>query len=302
MHDPAMFDEILDLALELEELSRLAARAGTATGLLAAEARVIIRLMYSASTQGEISRAIGMDTGQLARTVGRLREKRLIASSEDTPLRKGSQRLRLTLAGRRAAHDTQKERMRLVQDYARDEPRLSRLIQCCHALADRLYTGPKGPFVRPADVGDAGSFLSLASVTLRCGFFGHFDERIEAELARGYLDYHLSRRRSLFLIAEFQGKIRGGLIAVPHSAKEARLPAFVVDKYYLCQSIGSALLKAAKSQLRALGYSMISTLAPRDPEGTSFFEHERWHHAGTVQTRDFGPQTNLDIWQLDVQS
>jgi hypothetical protein len=142
--------------------------------------------------------------------------------------------------------------------------------------------------------------MRVAATTLQRGYFGNFDERIEAFLARAWVDYLATKKRRLFLIAEFQGGIRGGLIAIPRSYSEAYMPAFVVDILFVCKSIGTTLLETAVLQLRELGYSTLSTVAPRDPDGNSFFKHKNWEHVGIRNIAEVGLSHTLDEWRLTL--
>jgi DNA-binding MarR family transcriptional regulator/GNAT superfamily N-acetyltransferase len=291
----ALFAEVFDLAMEMEALGRRAARAVTREGLLEVDARLLIALLYSEQSQAQLARALAMDTGQIARTVRRLTDKALIKSLPITGSRRRT--LGLTQLGRQEAFEAERRKVIVIEEYLEDEAKHSKLFEACKALSDRHYTDYAGPFVRAAGVGEFGSFLRIAATTLQHGYYGHFDERIEAYLAQSYIDYLASKERGLFLIAEYQGDIRGGLIATPRTPTEAHIPMFAVDFHYPCRSIGTALFEAAAPQLRALGYSSVSTLAPRDPDGSSFFKHREWIHAGIRKTADFGPMQTLDEWR-----
>src|SRR5689334_1568804 len=102
-------DEIRGVLDELAEASRSISRAGSSVGLPAAEARVLLGLMYSRRTQADLSRRLAMDTGLVSRTVQRLKQKGLVEPSQIAAASKGSQLLWLTSSGREKAHAAQQE-------------------------------------------------------------------------------------------------------------------------------------------------------------------------------------------------
>lgn len=155
-----IFAEVFDLATEMEALGRRAARAVAQHGLLEVDGRLLFGLLPLDLTQAQLARSLAMDSGQIARTVQRLVRKGLVEPSPHQVPRKGSQALRLTLNGKKAAIDAQARRAAVIQEYLKDEARIGRLLRACSSLSDRHYTNYDGPFVRAAETGDFGSFLS----------------------------------------------------------------------------------------------------------------------------------------------
>lgn len=300
MANQPLLTDVFEFAMGMEALGRRAGRAMAAEGLLEVDARLVMALVTEDQTQAGLARSLAMDSGQIARTVRRLTDKGLVEPSPDAAATKNAVMLRLTAAGQRAAHEAGARKWRVFEEYFRNanQADFQRVFAACTRLADRHYFDTSEPFVRPGEIGDFGLFMRVAAVTLQRGYFGHFDEKVGAFLAQSYIDYLASKDRGLFLVAEFQGGLRGGLVAIPRSAHAVHMPAFVVDIHYLYQSIGAALLNSAVPMLRQLGYSVLSTAAPRDPEGSSFFKHHGWVHCGTRETAEFGPRLTLDDWEV----
>jgi DNA-binding MarR family transcriptional regulator/GNAT superfamily N-acetyltransferase len=302
MTDSPLLSDLMDLGISLDALGRRAARAVASKGLSEVQARLLIALNPTPMAQADLARFLSMDSGQVARTVGRLVTRGLVERTGGSEASPKGLPLRLTPAGAQAASLAEARKWRAVEESLAETEtaELPRIFNACKRLADRHYEDRAGPFVRPAAIGDFGSFMRLAAITMRTSFFGHFDQRVEAHLVKAYLDFMNANNRGIFLVAEVQGDVRGGLIAIPRSSTEAHMPALVVDKHYLGWSIGTALLEIGVNQLRRSGYSVLSTIAPRDPEGGSFFKHRNWVQRGTISGIDFGVRDQLDRWELTL--
>ncbi len=297
--------DLYDVAVEFEALGRRASRAALNDNLLQGDLRVLFALLTSKRSQAELSRTVAMDTGQMARTVARLRRKGLV---EDDGSAKGRARtLRLSELGGQFANEARDRQLSVIRDYLEDpaDAQVVRLAAVCNVVANRLYEDrPTRPFVREAKSGEGGILQHLAVKTLSSSLFGLNPDQIEKYATDAFSEYCRARDTGFgfFLVAESWGMVAGGIVVVGDPAiSSASASLFVIDRTFLGKGLGSELLIQTLMRLRQANYERLTITAPRDKEGGSFFAANGWSRTAVRPSHSLRSSTVLEEWSLRLK-
>ena len=268
------------------------------------EVRLLWELSRRASTAADLSRDLGIDPGQLSRTLKRFETAHLVERLRDPDDARRSL-VRLTDHGRDVFAPLEAEqRRRVAADLAGLPPEaVGRLVD---AMADveRLIdpARPEHPLIiRPHRTGDI-AFVLARQARLYAEDYG-FDQRFEAlicEVGAGILRDYDPRRDASF-IAEVDGRLVGAVFVTRKDDGVARLRLLHVESEMRGRGIGGRLIEACIRFARAAGYRTLS-LWTNDilVEARRLYERAGFRLVGSEPHRMFGPEMVGETWELTL--
>ena len=267
-----------------------------------------VRLLWDLSRRpraaADLARELGIDPGQLSRTLKRFAAAGLIARIADPDDARRSL-VRLTDHGRAVFAPLEAEQRRRVAadlDGLGDEAvhRLVDALADVERLLDRAR--PDRPLtIRPHRAGDV-AFVLARQARLYSEDYG-FDQRFEAlicELGATFLRDYDPRRDASF-IAEVDGRLVGAVFVTRKDDTVARLRLLHVESEMRGRGIGRRLVDACIRFARDAGYRTL-TLWTNDVlvEARRLYERAGFRLVATEPHTRFGPALVGETWDLTL--
>lgn len=269
------------------------------------EVRVLWELSRRDGTAAaDLARELGMDPGQVSRTVKRLADGGLIERDGDpTDARRST--LSLAPRGRDVLAPLEAEQRRRIGAGLADltPEAIDRLVA---AMADieRLLAPPRPSpalTIRPHRPGDV-AFVVARQAALYARDYG-FDERFEALIAEVAADFlrTYDPRRSASFLAEVDERIVGAVFVTPRDDVVAKLRLLHVESEMRGCGIGGRLVDACVRFARERGYRTL-TLWTNDVlvEARRLYERAGFRLVDTATHTMFGPPMVGETWDLTL--
>ena len=249
----------------------------------------------------DLSRDLGIDPGQLSRTLKRFAAAGLIERRADTGDARRSTVV-LTDHGRTVFAPLEAEQCRRVAaglEALRPEA-VGRLVGAMADVERLLEPGAAGPLViRPHRTGDI-AFVVARQARLYADDYG-FDQRFEAlisEVAAEFLRSYDPRREASF-VAEIDDRIVGAVFVTRKDDDVAKLRLLHVESEMRGSGIGTRLVDACIRFARERGYRTL-TLWTNDVlvEARRLYERAGFRLVAAEPHRMFGPPLVGETWDL----
>ncbi|HSI19480.1 MAG TPA: helix-turn-helix domain-containing GNAT family N-acetyltransferase [Sphingomonas sp.] len=272
------------------------------------EARILYELAHrDDATAADIGRLLGLDRGQLSRTLKSFRQRGLIGQRA-SPTHAKHQLLALTAQGRAAFAELDAATRNSVGALLGDLPpeRRQRLLQAASAITDIFESegtdATSRVVLRDLLVGDVG-WITHRQAILYAEEYG-WDisyEGLVAEILAGFVKSRDAARERAW-IAEVDGAIAGSIFLMRSSQPDiARLRLLYVEPSARGLCIGRKLVGACIQQARDAGYrtlelwtNSVLVSARRIYEAAGFqLQAEEAHHS-------FGKDLVGQTWALDL--
>ncbi len=264
-----------------------------------------VRLLWELSQRGraaaDLARDLGIDPGQLSRTLKRFETAGLVERVRDADDRRRSL-VRLTEPGRAVFAPLEAEqRRRVAADLDGLAPEaIGRLVDAMadveRLLAPRDASAPL--VIRPHRAGDVAAVLARQA-RLYADDYG-FDQRFEALICEvgGSFLAHYDPRRDASFIAEIDGRLVGAVFVTRHTETVAKLRLLHVESEMRGRGIGGRLVEACIDFARAAGYGTLS-LWTNDilVEARRLYQRAGFTLVGNEPHRMFGPPLVGETWE-----
>ncbi|WP_333821566.1 bifunctional helix-turn-helix transcriptional regulator/GNAT family N-acetyltransferase [Pinisolibacter sp.] len=251
----------------------------------------------------DLSRDLGIDPGQLSRTLKRFTTAGLIERQADTGDARRSAVV-LTDHGRTVFAPLEAEQCRRVAAGLGElsPEAVTRLVGAMADVERLLDPAAVGPLViRPHRTGDV-AFVLARQARLYAEDFG-FDQRFEAlicEVGAAFLRDYDPRRDASF-VAEIDGRIVGAVFVTRKDDAVARLRLLHVESEMRGRGIGTRLIDACIHFVRDAGYRTL-TLWTNDvlAEARRLYERAGFRLVAAEPHTMFGPPLVGETWDLTL--
>jgi DNA-binding MarR family transcriptional regulator/N-acetylglutamate synthase-like GNAT family acetyltransferase len=271
------------------------------------EVRVLYELAHRTHpTAAEIAAALGIDRGQLSRTLRAFNKRGLITTTKGVDRRQSL--LSLTAGGKKAFAP--------LDRHARDavikllEP-LSpageqRLLDAMHVIRETLgdddTPANTEPFIlrqhRPGDIG----WIVHRHGALYWKEYG-YDERFEALVAKvvaGFVENWKPERERCW-IAERGGEIVGSVFVVQKTKTIAQLRLLLVEPSARGMGIGRRLVDEVVRFARETGYRKVQLWTQSELKAArKIYTAAGFRIVGTEGHESFGKKLDAEVWELDL--
>ncbi|MDK9697267.1 MAG: helix-turn-helix domain-containing GNAT family N-acetyltransferase [Siculibacillus sp.] len=268
------------------------------------EVRILWELAHREGVSAaDLSRELGIDPGQMSRTLGRLVGAGLIARVADAGDARRST-IALTAHGREVLAPLEAEQRRRVAAGLRGlTPEAVGRLVAAMADVERLLEPERAGdlMIRPHRPGDV-AFVVARQARLYVDDFS-FDERFEELISRVAADFlrDFDPRREASFIAEVDERIVGAVFVTRKDDEVAKLRLLHVESEMRGRGIGTRLVDACVRFARERGYRTL-TLWTNDVlvEARRLYERAGFRLVASEPHRMFGPPLVGETWDLTL--
>ncbi|RIQ25098.1 bifunctional helix-turn-helix transcriptional regulator/GNAT family N-acetyltransferase [Jiangella rhizosphaerae] len=271
------------------------------------EARILFELAQRDVTEvGALRDALGIDAGQLSRTLARFESAGLVERSRSEA---DGRKLLVapTTAGREAFADldtrSDQQAEELLAALPDDDRRrlVADLDSVRHLLSRRDAAAPRAYVIRGLRPGDMGWVVQRNAVLYAREYgWDHTYEALVARIVADYAEHHDPRRENAW-IAELDGRPVGAVFCVRKDDTTAQLRLLLVEPETRGSGLGTRLVGECIAFARAAGYSSmvlwtndVLAAARRIYQKAGFeLVEENRHHS-------FGHDLVGQIWRLEL--
>ena len=272
------------------------------------EARVLYELAHRPGTSaGDVARDLGLDPGQLSRTLGPLVRRSLVRRGK-APTDARRHTLDLTPRGKkafdgldRASRDEVAALLEPLDSDARG--RLAEVLAAAERLLEPAPVAAGDFVLREPRIGDMGAIVAAQArlYAREYGWNGEFEALVAEIVAKFVRDFDPARERCW--IADRRGEIAGSIFLVKESDAVAKIRLVYLEPWARGAGLGRRMLAECLAFARACGYAKV-VLWTNDclVDARKLYEKAGFVLVESENHRSFGKDLVGQYWSLDLRA